>query len=458
MFSLLVLFISTASFVFCESSSEDVCLNAVEIDIKKGESINISSPGFVEFHYPINALCSWTINSISGPDRRLLIEFTVISIWPSYNCVFDGLVLFDGNSTAAPILGTFCVGTPTFNLITTGPQLSMVFYTSDLPSYPFRGFQIQISDLDPEEKCSEDEIVCHNKKCVPKNLVCDRRDDCGDGTDEETCGHRVRHSVPCGLTPIPPDIGNDDRIVGGKAVVPGSWPWQCSLRKKGNSLYGHLCGAVLINDQWVVTAAHCFRDRNNASLWTVHFGKFFKEKTDPTEQLRYIKEIIIHPRYTGLSMNPLLASNKENDIALIRLNAPVYMTSHIRPICLPPWQIKLPQGTICHVTGWGDTLGTGSADVLKQAAIPIVSHGSCRKAYNSINISTSMVCAGYAEGGHDSCKGDSGGPLVLQKRKRWYLVGIVSAGGNCASPMQPGIYTLVSAFKTWISRIIWTHK
>ncbi|GIZ03614.1 enteropeptidase [Caerostris extrusa] len=236
MFSLLVLFISTASFVFCESSSEDVCLNSVEIDIKKGESINISSP-----------------------DRRLLIEFTVISIWPSYNCVFDGLVLFDGNSTAAPILGTFCVGTPTFNLITTGPQLSMVFYTSDLPSYPFRGFQIQISDLDPEEKCSEDEIVCHNKKCVPKNLVCDRRDDCGDGTDEETCGYRVRHSVPCGLTPIPPDIGNDDRIVGGRAVVPGSWPWQCSLRKKGNSLYGHLCGAVLINDQWVVTAAHCFR-------------------------------------------------------------------------------------------------------------------------------------------------------------------------------------------------------
>ncbi|GIZ03612.1 enteropeptidase [Caerostris extrusa] len=61
-------------------------------------------------------------------------------------------------------------------------------------------------------------------------------------------------------------------------------------------------------------------------------------------------------------------------------------------------------------------------------------------------------------GGHDSCKGDSGGPLVLKKRKRWYLVGIVSAGGNCASPMQPGIYTLVSAFKTWISRMIWTHK
>ncbi|GFS73228.1 hypothetical protein NPIL_57511, partial [Nephila pilipes] len=45
-----------------------------------------------------------------------------------------------------------------------------------------------------------------------------------------------------------------------------------------------------------------------------------------------------------------------NDIALIRFNAPVSMTSQVRPICLPPWLIKLTQGTVCHVTGWGDTL------------------------------------------------------------------------------------------------------
>ncbi|GFS92263.1 enteropeptidase [Trichonephila clavipes] len=53
----------------------------------------------------------------------------------------------------------------------------------------------------------------------------------------------------------------------------------------------------------------------------------------------------------------LLLNQKENDIALIHLNAPVSMTSHVRPICLPPWQIKLSQGTVCHVTGWGETLG-----------------------------------------------------------------------------------------------------
>ncbi|CAL1272701.1 unnamed protein product [Larinioides sclopetarius] len=275
-----------------------------EINIIQGESVIISSPGFEKFRYPIDSLCSWIINGVPGSNRRLLIEFLLISIWPSYNCLFDGIILFDGNSTSDPILGKFCTGTPTFNLTTSGPQLHTLFYSSDLATYPFRGFQIRITDTDPEKKCAADEIVCHNKKCVNKKLMCDRRDDCGDGTDEESCGFTVRHPAPCGFAPIPPDIGNGDRIVGGRAAIPGSWPWQCSLRRKGYSLYGHLCGAALVNDQWALTAAHCFRDRNNASMWTVHLGKFFKEKAESTEQVRYIKEIIIHPKYTGLSSNP----------------------------------------------------------------------------------------------------------------------------------------------------------
>ncbi|GFS92268.1 hypothetical protein TNCV_1113591 [Trichonephila clavipes] len=49
-------------------------------------------------------------------------------------------------------------------------------------------------------------------------------------------------------------------------------------------------------------------------------------------------------------------------------------------------------------------VGTGGADVLKQATVPITSRELCQKAYQSINVSKSMICAGYPEGGHDSCK------------------------------------------------------
>ena len=59
----------------------------------------------------------------------------------------------------------------------------------------------------------------------------------------------------CGKTAIPP---NESRVVGGHEATPNSWPWQVSLRlKQYDGSYMHWCGGSLIDNQWVVTAAHC---------------------------------------------------------------------------------------------------------------------------------------------------------------------------------------------------------
>ena len=49
-------------------------------------------------------------------------------------------------------------------------------------------------------------------------------------------------------------VDDDDKIVGGYTCRENSVPYQVSL----NSGY-HFCGDSLINDQWVVSAAHCYK-------------------------------------------------------------------------------------------------------------------------------------------------------------------------------------------------------
>nr|CAD7269548.1 unnamed protein product [Timema shepardi] len=66
--------------------------------------------------------------------------------------------------------------------------------------------------------------------------------------------------------------------------------------------------------------------------------------------------------------------------------------------------------------------------------------------YGSDNIGPGMLCAGYKEGGKDSCSGDSGGPLACDGQ----LTGIVSWGASCAASLYPGVYTNVSYYNSWI--------
>ena len=72
----------------------------------------------------------------------------------------------------------------------------------------------------------------------------------------------------------------------------------------------------------------------------------------------------------------------------------------------------------------------------------------CRKSYfNELNYdSDTMICAGYLEGGKDSCQGDRGGPLVCYGE----LQGITSWGIGCAERDHPGVYTKVCKLVDWI--------
>nr|XP_054971452.1 serine protease 1 isoform X2 [Pan paniscus] len=238
---------------------------------------------------------------------------------------------------------------------------------------------------------------------------------------------------------------DDDKIVGGYTCQKNSLPYQVSL----NSGY-HFCGGSLINEQWVVSAAHCYKSAINSKFSgrgceyhriQVRLGEHNIEVLEGNEQFINAAKIIRHPQYNSKTVN--------NDIMLIKLSTPAVINARVSTISLPT--APPAAGTECLISGWGNTASSGAdyPDELQCLDAPVLSQAKCEASYPG-KITSNMFCVGFLEGGKDSCQGDSGGPVVCNGQ----LQGVVSWGYGCAQKNRPGVYTKVYNYVKWIKDTI----
>nr|XP_031545604.1 transmembrane protease serine 11G-like isoform X1 [Vicugna pacos] len=238
----------------------------------------------------------------------------------------------------------------------------------------------------------------------------------------------------CGLGREFPSM---ERIANGNVAKRADWPWQASLQVDGV----HFCGASLISEEWLLTAAHCFDIYKNPKLWMASFGTTLS----PPLMRREVQSIIIHENYA--------AHKHDDDIAVVKLSIPVTFSDDVHRVCLPDATFEALPGSKVFVTGWGALKANGPfPNTLREAEVEIISNDVCNRisVYGGA-VSSGMICAGFLRGKLDACEGDSGGPLVIANdRNIWYLIGIVSWGMDCGKENKPGVYTKVTRYRDWI--------
>lgn len=278
----------------------------------------------------------------------------------------------------------------------------------------------------------------------------------------------TKYRRTCGLESAQLNITS--RIVGGINAIPGEFPWQVSLRRYNDRLkkWYHFCGAVIIDNRWLLTAAHCVMLNENPLNIRARIGEYNFTQTDSSEIDLNISKIIVHNQFNFITLEP--------DICLLQLeeNLDLGPNSKFRSICFPQRlnsQLLVTTNPTCVATGWGKKMFRNEylnefPVVLQKVCVDLIDRNDCRRRYKELmNITETMICSG--QGGKGTCEGDSGGPLqcvekisfdmlspngtiITKINSRFALYGLTSWAIGCGEDQYPSVGSNINTVRDWI--------
>jgi len=239
-------------------------------------------------------------------------------------------------------------------------------------------------------------------------------------------------------------------VIGGSDAAQGEFPWQLSQQRLGAS-WSHSCGASLLANTKVLSAAHCV-DGANSNILRVVAGQHKLSDATGT-QISNVRTYVMHEQYNNGE------ASYANDIAILHLSSAITTGTRIQFASLPANDNNNFAGSTCVISGWGRTSTANEmSDTLQKASMQIQTTAQCRADMTGVSgviVWDKHICLQDSNGSIGSCNGDSGGPLNCQSGGTTVVAGVTSWGisnilRQCL-PAYPSVYTRTSSYLAWIN-------
>ncbi|CAK1540237.1 unnamed protein product [Leptosia nina] len=233
------------------------------------------------------------------------------------------------------------------------------------------------------------------------------------------------------------------RIVGGDVTTIDQYPSAALILLYScfDHVFSSVCGASIISDRAVLTAAHCISDYVPVSYWQTRVGSSFGNRGGFVHQA---SKVLIHPEYNSRGIL--------NDIGIIQTSTPFTFSSYVSAASFAGRNYYLPDNEPVTAIGWGmnDTINQSGSEQLNRVHLHTINWNLCDSIFREVGspIGEEVLCIGIPGGGvGGQCAGDSGSPVYHYG----VIVGVCSWGhGECDNPRFPHINAMVSRYADWI--------